>query len=131
MHQFKPLSDRFIAAGISLALILTVIGFIFVSFAARKAGLQGARGLEGVPIVTALFLYFISETDIPEKARKLPAIRGQLSIWVAWLMTLGVAPALNLGQEMPQWVIAVSVGPVLALGSIVRLVLSAKKAEAR
>jgi len=111
--------DQLAAATASFLLIVSAVGFVYVAGA-----MKAPQRLASAAIDTALLLYVIAGTDIPQKIRASLALRRQLLIWAAWLMILGVAPAIN-SQMLPPAVTALVAGVFMSAVSVGALMRAA------
>jgi hypothetical protein len=112
--------EKLIAIAMSGVLFLTVGGFIYLAI--HKSRLVEPHGFAGCPLILALFLYLVTETNIAIRIRMPGPVRRQLTVWTAWLAILGFAPALD-PQRVPQLAIALGAGPLIAIFSIKSLVI--------
>ncbi len=110
-------TERLIATAISLALIISAAGFVYVA-----GGITSPPRFASAAIDMALLFYVIAGTDIPQKIRESPILRRQLLVWASWLMILGVAPALN-PQAIPPVIMALVAGIFMSAISIGALFL--------
>ena len=110
-----------IAIAMSVALFLSVGGFIYLTLA-RTPEVAESRGFAAAPLEAALFLYILAESDLPTKIRKSVPVRRQLVAWTAWLALLGIAPAFD-PKRIPQSRVAIIGGLVMLITSIKALLI--------
>ena len=113
--------ESLIAISMSIALFLSVGGFIYLTVV-RKPAVAESRGFAAAALGAALFFCIFWRRLIAKINMSVP-VRGQMSVWTAWLALLGITPILD-PQRVPQSKMALVGGSVMLIFSIKALLFS-------
>jgi hypothetical protein len=111
-----------IAIAMSIALFLSVGAFIYLTVVREPVVIE-SPGFAAAPLCGALLLYILAETHLLAKIRMSLPVRGQMTVWTAWLALLGIAPILD-PERVPQSKMALVGGSVMLIFSIKALLFS-------